>query len=137
MRGPILLAAVAAVSAGCAGMGNGRGSETMNAAPRTALEISVWARGTDGPVRAWTLRCPPEGTQPAAARACSRLDALDEDAFKPVPHGVACAQIYGGPEVAEVRGTFRGRRIETRFSREDACRMERWDRHAFLFTARA
>jgi hypothetical protein len=117
-------------------MGTG-GTKTMNAAPRTVLEISVWAQGTDGPVRTWTLRCPPAGRQPAAARACSRLDALGEDAFKPVPQGVACAQIYGGPEVAEVRGTFRGRRIQTRFSREDACRIERWNRHAFLFAAGA
>jgi hypothetical protein len=113
-------------------MGTGA-TETMSPAPRTALEISVWVRGTDGPVRTWTLRCPPAGRQPAAARACSRLDALGEDAFKPVPHGVACAQIYGGPQVAEVRGSFRGRRIQARFSRQDACRIERWDRHAFLF----
>jgi hypothetical protein len=136
VRAWILLVALAAVTAGCAGMGTG-GTETMSPAPRTALEISVWARGTDGPVRLWTLRCPPAGTLPNAARACSRLDALGEDAFKPVPQGVACAQIYGGPQVAEVRGTFRGRRIETRFSREDACRIERWNRHAFLFAAGA
>jgi hypothetical protein len=128
----VVLLAAAAVAGGCAGMGTG-GSETMTAAPRTDLEISVWAQGTDGPVRTWTLRCPPAGRQTAAERACSRLDALGEDAFKPVPHGVACAQIFGGPEVAEVRGTFRGRRIMARFSREDACRIERWDRHAFLF----
>lgn len=135
MHKAVLLVATAALAAGCAGMGTGRTGTATSVRPatRATLEISVWARGTDGPVRTWTLRCPPAGTQPAAARACSRLDALGADAFKPVPHGVACAQLYGGPEVAEVRGTFRGRRIQTRFSREDACRIERWDRHAFLF----
>jgi hypothetical protein len=46
---------------------------------------------------------------------------------------MACIEIYGGPQVAEVRGTFRGRQVAARFSREDGCQIERWDRVRFLF----
>ena len=137
MRLVVVLVVAAAVFAGCAtgqtpGSGSGS-STTVKPGARAALEITAWRRGTDGPVRIWTLRCPPGGTLPAAARACSRLDALGATAFKPVPRNVACTEIYGGPQVAEVRGTFNGRRVQTRFTRNDGCRIDRWDRHRFLF----
>jgi hypothetical protein len=130
------LVAVAAVATGCAAgqATSGSGSSTVvKPGGRTALEIATWRRGTDGPVRVWTLRCPPGGTLPAAARACSRLDALGAKAFKPVPPNMACTQVYGGPQVAEVRGTFDGRRIKARFTRVDGCQIDRWNRHRFLF----
>jgi hypothetical protein len=34
---------------------------------------------------------------------------------------------------AFVRGTFRGRRVSTRFARRNGCEIARWDRVAFLF----
>lgn len=99
----------------------------------TQVQISVWFSGVDGPVRTWTLECPPGGSLPNAAEACDRLEAMGDEAFKPVAKDIACAQIYGGPEVAEVRGTFDGQPVEARFNRTDACEMERWTRHEFLF----
>jgi Subtilisin inhibitor-like len=130
-----ILVVAAAAAAGCAaGQMPSSGTRTVvKPGARTALGISTWRRGTDGPVRAWTLRCPPGGTLPNAARACSRLDALGAKAFKPVPHNVACTEIYGGPQVAEVRGTFNGRSIKARFTRANGCEIDRWDRHRFLF----
>jgi hypothetical protein len=138
MRVLILLVATAAVTAGCAGMSSsGTGTATSAAtAAGAALDISVWNQGTDGPVRTWTLRCPPGGTLPAAARACSRLDAMGTNAFRPIPRNVACAELYGGPQVAEVNGTFEGRPIRARFSRTNACEIDRWERHKFLFPVR-
>ena len=56
--------------------------------------------------------------------------------FAPVPKGVACTQIYGGPQIAIVSGTFRGRRVWARFSRVDGCQTERWNRVRFLFVER-
>lgn len=53
--------------------------------------------------------------------------------FEPVSRFVACTQVYGGPQVAEVRGTFKGRRIDARFNRTNGCEIERWNRHSFLF----
>ncbi|MGH2920610.1 MAG: SSI family serine proteinase inhibitor [Gaiellaceae bacterium] len=135
MRIAILLVAAAAMTAGCAGLSSGRSGTTTSVSPAAdaALEIDVRHRGTDGPVRSWTLRCPPGGTLPAPERACSRLDAMGTDAFRPIPRNVACAELYGGPQVAEVNGTFEGRPIRARFSRTNACEIDRWERHKFLF----
>jgi hypothetical protein len=109
--------------------------ETAVAESATAqLHISVWPSGSRSrqSVR-WTLRCgPPGGTLPRRERACRRLLALERP-FSPVPRGTACTQIYGGPQVARVRGRLRGRRISAEFSRTDGCEISRWDRVRFLF----
>jgi hypothetical protein len=104
-------------------------------AGRTVLTIRVWPRGKQRASRPqrWTLACEPaRGTLPRAARACRRLLALRRP-FRPVPRGIACTQIYGGPRVAEVRGRLRGRPVAARFKRTDGCEIERWNRVGFLF----
>jgi Subtilisin inhibitor-like len=101
------------------------------------LRIALWPNGKQKASRAvrWTLRCGPTGgTLPRRARACARLLALRQP-FRGVPKGTACTEIYGGPEVAEVRGTLRGRRVAARFARTDGCQIERWNRVRFLFPA--
>jgi hypothetical protein len=120
----VVLVAVAALACGCTQSADDEPSE-----PRTQLEISVWRAGTDGPVRLTTVECP------APNDTCDQLSAL-KDPFAPVPEGVACTQIYGGPQVAEVRGTFEGEAVDTRFNRTNGCEIERWDRVAFLFPTR-
>jgi hypothetical protein len=97
----------------------------------TSLEISV-TPGGEAPTKIWTLRCPDGGTLPDAAEACSKLESLD-DPFAPVPKDVACTEIYGGPQVADVRGTFQGRPVDAHFSRTNGCEIERWDKVQFLF----
>jgi hypothetical protein len=127
----ILLLGLTAFACGCA-RSTGEG-DTTTEAPATDLAISVWHSGMDGPVQNWTLQCPSGGTLPRAAEACERLAELGPRAFAPTPRDVVCAQIYGGPQVAEVRGTFEGRAVDTGFTRRDSCEMERWERVAFLF----
>ena len=107
-------------------------------AGQSELRITVWPKGKDaGPAMTWTLRCDPAaGTLPRPGRACRLLQAL-RDPFAPVPPTVACNQIYGGPQVALVRGTLLGRRIWATFKRTDGCQTARWNRVAFLFPARA
>jgi hypothetical protein len=107
-------------------------SGSGSAAGATSLEISVSLRGTEAPTRLWTLECPAGGTLPQPERACSRLEQLD-DPFGPVPKDVACTEIYGGPQVADVVGTFRGKPVNARFTRTDGCEIERWNRVRFLF----
>jgi hypothetical protein len=100
-----------------------------------SLRIAVWPQGNGNAAEArrWTLRCGPvSGTLPRRARACRRLLALERP-FRPVPRGAACIQIYGGPQVAEVRGRLRGQRVASTFSRRDGCQIERWNRVRFLF----
>ena len=95
------------------------------AAALTSLTITVWPGA--GPASfTHTLRC--SSPNPDCA-ALARL----ENAFVPVPKEALCGAIYGGPQRALVRGTFRGRRIWTRFARRNACEIARWNRHDFLF----
>lgn len=102
---------------------------------RISLTITVWKDGPDYPSYEWTLRCNPlGGTLPHGDRACYFL-AVDPDPFAPVPKDRVCAQVYGGPGIAVVRGTYRGRRVWAKFRRNDACQTARWERVKYLFAA--
>jgi hypothetical protein len=46
---------------------------------------------------------------------------------------VACTEIYGGPQVARVRGYCRGAQVRATFNRTNGCQIARWNRVAFLF----
>ena len=125
-----VLAFAALVATGCMGRtANDEGEG--DTASETALEISV-TPGGEAPTKIWTLRCPDGGTLPDAAEACEQLSKMD-DPFAPVPKDTACTQVYGGPQEADVRGTFRGRPVQAHFDRGNGCEIERWDKVAFLF----
>jgi len=98
----------------------------------TALTIAV-SPGNGGATRHWTLHCGPAGgTLPRATDACARLARLGAP-FAPVPPGTMCTQIYGGPQIARVRGTFRGHTVQATFNRRGGCEIARWNRVSFLF----
>jgi len=109
-------------------MDSSSGRET----PTADLQISISVRGSEQPSKLWTLRCPRGGTLPDAAESCRKLGEID-DPFAPVRRGSACTQIYGGPEIADVSGTFDGKPVNTQFSRGDGCEIERWKQVGFLF----
>jgi Subtilisin inhibitor-like len=114
--------------------GHGLPCEAMHtaAAALTALSITVSTSGGEPSMR-WTLRCGPAGgSLPRPVAACTRLLA-QTDPFAPVPKGVACTTIYGGPQTARVTGRFKGRSVWTSFSRRNGCEIARWNRVAFLF----
>ena len=73
------------------------------------------------------------GTLPGAAAACTKLAKLGAAAFAPVATGTACTEIYGGPQVATVKGTLNGEPVDARFSRSNGCEIDRWQRLDFLF----
>ncbi len=89
------------------------------------LLISLFPQGPNGSVQRWTVHCP-------GAKPCARLQAGGRALFRPVRADMACTMIYGGPEVAIVRGTLNGRRVWARFTRRDGCQIARWNRVAFL-----
>ena len=102
------------------------------ASPATDLRITLWPAGKAGPVERWTLACrPPRGTLPAADQACPRLEGVEEP-FASVPADARCTQIYGGPEEARVVGTYRGARVDARFTKRNGCEITRWNRIEFL-----
>ena len=123
------LTLVALAATGCMSRSD---SSNSDSSPTADLQISVSIRNSEAPSQAWTLHCPPGGTLPDAAAACRKLGQID-DPFAPVPEGTACTQIFGGPEIADVSGTFNGKAVDTQFSRGNGCELERWKRVGFLF----
>jgi hypothetical protein len=115
-----------ALLAGCGGDGT-------PSQPATDLEIVVWPNGRSGQKEKATLRCSPAGgTLRDPEAACRQLDALERPFVRP-PGDAVCTEIYGGPAVAEIRGTFEGSQLNATFARTDGCEIALWDRHAFLF----
>lgn len=67
-------------------------------------------------------------TLPAPAAALAAVERFGEDIFFPKPGPPRlCTQQYGGPQVAEVTGTFHGRRVRAVFRRTDGCEIARWN----------
>ena len=98
------------------------------------LTVVVWPEGEQaGSPVSYTLGCEPAGgTLPDAEAACGQLNE-NRDALEPVPAGVACTEIYGGPHEARVTGTLDGEQVDARFSRANGCEIDRWERLALLF----
>jgi Subtilisin inhibitor-like len=101
---------------------------TAVAQSSTSLRITVWPDGKGNGSTTWTLRCNAiGGTLPNRARACRTL-AMLKAPFAPVPRGTVCTEVSGGPAVAYIRGTFRGRPVRAWFDRSDGCQLDRWNR---------
>jgi hypothetical protein len=119
MRATFVVLALLLPLASCGGSSS---SGTESAA--TSLQVNM-KPDKNGPVRAHTVTCPGDAV-------CDQLDALPASAFKPVPAGIMCSQIYGGPEEATVQGTLHGQPIDAQFSRTDGCETARWAKVQFL-----
>jgi hypothetical protein len=109
----------------------GSGSST------TKLTITVLMSPTAHAITR-TLTCdPPGGTVPDPAGTCAALTkvaaAKGGDPFAPTPTGQMCTQIFGGPQTATVKGTWKGRKIDTTFGRKNGCETKRWNDLAALF----
>ena len=129
----VALAGMAAVAAAGMLAQSDRDDADRGAVPRTELRITVWPTGRDGEARHWTLRCaPPGGSLPNAAAAC-RAIRENRAAFRAVAPETICTQIFGGPQVATVRGVLSGRRISAAFARNNGCEIARWNRLSKLF----
>jgi hypothetical protein len=116
------------VVAGCGSTTGGGDAAEPPPQPRYDLRITLWQTGKSGASREATLTCDPNGgTHPDPAAACAALDAHPE-ALHPVPGDVACTQIYGGDEVAEVKGTGPdGAALRAILNRSNGCEIARWD----------
>ena len=83
----------------------------------------------DAAVAATTLRLrcdPPSGEHPDPPRACADL-ARGPAPFAPLPPDQVCTEIYGGPQTATVRGSYRGEPVMVDLARTDGCRTAQWD----------
>jgi hypothetical protein len=121
----VLLAALA----GC-------GGDDAPSTGATDLRMIVWPTGRSGNKYEATLTCSPAGgTLANPDEACRRLTRL-EHRFRRPPGQDVCTEIYGGPAIAEIRGTFQGEQVDATFARTDGCEIALWDRHQFLFPIR-
>jgi Subtilisin inhibitor-like len=101
--------------------------------PPTSLAITVWPEGQAGRSFSTSLTCDPAGgTHPHPDRACAQLRAI-EDPLGPFQLEMPCVLKKSGPQVAVVRGSYRGKPVEAEFDRSDSCETRRWERVASLF----
>ncbi|RKS79405.1 subtilisin inhibitor-like [Actinomadura pelletieri DSM 43383] len=115
-----------------AGAPSGTTSVKPSGPPANTLTVNVKA-SKEAPAKTWTLTCePPGGSHPEAANACAALTKV-KDPFAPVPKDQPCTLIYGGPEIATVKGTWQGKEIDTEFFRDDGCQLDRWSKIGPLF----
>lgn len=124
VRGVVVLALASLALVACTSLQAGTPAST-------SLRISYWESGslTSTPDSVWTLRCnPARGTLPRPARACAQLAAGGAKLFAPLPRGIVCTEIYGGPQLARVVGTVAGKRVWATFSRNNGCNIGRWER---------
>jgi hypothetical protein len=114
---------------GSAASPSGSGVVRPGTPPQTELTVSVKAAPT-AKATTWKLTCGPTGgDHPDAAAACAALAAAKEkgkDPFAPVPKDQMCTQIYGGPQVATVTGTWQGKPVNASFNRKNGCEIQRW-----------
>ena len=122
-------ALLAALALGLAGCGGGDDEEQVPEAAEIDLTVTVWPDGTAGDSVSWRLTCEPVGgTHPDPEAACAALTAVP-DPFGEVKPPDRCEDIPGGDDdIATLTGTFRGRPVDERFTRENACVSPRWDR---------
>lgn len=126
----LVASTLAAVTLGC-----GDGPAASSTTSTTSLTITVWPQGktAGAPKRTWTLKCTPAtGTHPRPGIACQALFA-HLGALRAVPSDRACIEVFGGPQVAEVRGTVRGKPVRAAFNRSNGCEIERWNSLKALF----
>ena len=68
-----------------------------------------------------------DSSLPDPHAALAAVEQFGEEIFFPVPRpDRICTQQYGGPQVATVTGWFRGRKVNSAFSRTDGCEIARW-----------
>jgi len=85
-----------------------------------------------------TLRCrgghaTGTGDLEADAKAvCRRLARTPHALEKVGGSGRVCAEVYGGPQEATIRGTVNSRRIDVHLHRRDSCGIDDWNRVEFL-----
>jgi len=99
-------------------------------------DLTIRVRG--GPVLTWHLTCGPAGgSHPDPERACRVLAGEGASALSPVPKDRMCTEIYGGPQTAEITGTWRGEKVLASLKRTNGCELGRWSALEGLLPAAA
>jgi hypothetical protein len=125
----LVLACLAALGAvGCGGDDNEEQPAAVNSIAELTVTVDPDGDGGAKPKTA-TVKCGPASD----SKECAALADMKADVFEPVPGNVACTQQYGGPETAQVTGTFKGRQVDAKFSRVNGCEISRWEKMSPVF----
>jgi hypothetical protein len=102
-----------------------------SAASPYSLVIS-YKQSPQSEIQKLSLKCNPvSGTMPKAKTACSRLLKI-ANPFATANPDQMCTQIYGGDEVATVKGSWKGKKVSATYSKRDGCEIARWAALKFL-----
>ena len=136
MRRFLPLLALTALASACADSPGGGGNTGGDAggpagggSSQAANDLVVEVDAGDGsPLESWSLICvgSADGTHPDAEAACAHL-AGQVEPFAPLDTGLACTEIYGGPQSAHISGRWDGNPVDLELSRVDGCRISQWD----------
>ena len=131
MRILLALVALTVLVSGCAAPSEGsppRGASSSSPNPPPEDLVVQIHRDAGSPAETYHLVCGAtvSGNHPAGVAACAHLNTLAHP-FAPLPAGVMCSQIYGGPQTAHVTGRWKGAAVDVRLSRVDGCRVEQWN----------
>lgn len=103
--------------------------------PSAFLTISSEAGRRRGPPREADLSCAPGAERATgylddrpAVELCGRARALSSFLTSAPPRDRVCAEVYGGPQTAQIIGNLEGRPVDRRFARTDGCEIADWDR---------
>lgn len=127
----LVLASLATAAVGTSGLGP-LPPLNLFSPPEDTLTVAVEKSGHPEADGVFDLTCGDRarGSHPAAEDACKRLTQLageGGDPFQPVPADQMCTQVYGGPALAHITGTWRGHKVDARFSRANGCEIDRWE----------
>jgi hypothetical protein len=110
-----------------------KGADKGASSDVTALTITLIADDGVDP-ETYTLKCdPPGGDHPQPAEACKALAAAGAKVFEPVAKDQVCTDLYGGPQTATVKGTYKGDEVDATFARTDGCEIDRWEQLGATF----
>ena len=104
------------------------GDDSLAAAPASSSLAVEVDRGDGSAPEEWTLDCasPGDSDHPDAEAACAGLAASD-DPFLPLAADVLCTEQYGGPETAQVTGSWQGEPVDLLVQRRNGCEIAQWD----------
>ena len=97
-----------------------------------SLDVVVRPDGPGGPAVTNEIRCGRFGPGSPGSPECEELEGFTAQDLAPTKPGTACAAVFGGPATATVRGAVLGIHVNTRFSLENSCEIERWRRNSVI-----
>lgn len=90
----------------------------------------IYKANQDAKKEIYSLRCEPNSIR--VSKKCARLLKVSSP-FDSIELDKICSQIFGGTEIARIKGYWRGNKVDSIFSKSNGCEIDRWNKIRFLF----